>query len=145
EFAVTAHPFHPPVHREPVVRTAVDDPDPLFFRGAAPVMPTAPAMPSLSAPRPTPAAVPGTPRVRSRPGRIRPPIVALVGPTGAGQTPTVAKLATRARAYGRGRVGLIGLDTYRVAAVEQLETYAQPADLPYQIVYESSDIEPALR
>lgn len=145
EFAVTAHPFHPPRHQEPVVRTAMEDPDPLFFRGGAAVLPTAPAMPNVSAPRPAPAAVPSTPRVRSRPGRIRPPVVALVGPTGAGKTTTIAKLATNARAYGRGRVGLIGLDTYRVGAVEQLETYAQLADLPCQIVYESSDIEPALR
>lgn len=148
EIAVTAHPFHPPQHADPVVRTAVDDFDPLFFRGAAPAMP---AMPRQAAPAPASPAVrspstrPTMPRSRPRAGRIRPPIIALVGPTGAGKTTTIAKLATNSRAYGRGRVGLLGLDTYRVGAVEQLETYAQLADLPCQVVYDSSDIEPALR
>ncbi|HRP08177.1 MAG TPA: hypothetical protein PLL69_06775 [Gemmatimonadales bacterium] len=72
-------------------------------------------------------------------------MIALVGPTGAGKTTTIAKLATNALAYGRGRVGLLGLDTYRVGAVEQLETYAQLADLPCEIVYESGDIDRGLR
>jgi flagellar biosynthesis protein FlhF len=144
EIAVTAHPFHPPRHNSPVVRTAVEEPDPLFFR--APVAPghkaDAPTAPAAQVP---PVAAPRGARPRPRPGRIRPPIIAVVGPTGAGKTTTIAKLATNPKAYGRGRVGLIGLDTYRVGAVEQLETYAQLAGLPYQIVYESSDIEPAVR
>jgi len=51
--------------------------------------------------------------------------VALVGPTGVGKTTTIAKLAARAALRERKRVELITLDTYRIAAVEQLRTYAE--------------------
>ncbi|HEY3934412.1 MAG TPA: hypothetical protein VGL65_07305 [Gemmatimonadales bacterium] len=70
---------------------------------------------------------------------VRPWVVALVGPTGAGKTTTIAKLATNKLGFGGCRVGLLGLDTYRVGAIEQLETYADLADLPIEIVY--SDVE----
>jgi flagellar biosynthesis protein FlhF len=52
-------------------------------------------------------------------------VVALVGPTGVGKTTTIAKLAARAALRERKRVELITLDTYRIAAVEQLRTYAE--------------------
>src|SRR5512143_2545010 len=52
----------------------------------------------------------------------RPRLVALVGPTGAGKTTTAAKLALHPRAFGGSRVGLMTLDTYRVAALEQIQT-----------------------
>lgn len=139
EVAVTAHPFQPPSHSTPVVRTALDDGDPLRF--GAPLRPADPA----AAPAPTPMPTSAPVRPRPRPSVLRPPIIALVGPTGAGKTTTIAKLATNAQAYGRGRVGLLGLDTYRVGAVEQLETYAQLAGMPCEIVYEAVDIEVALR
>ena len=54
-----------------------------------------------------------------------PQVIALVGPTGVGKTTTVAKLAARAALRERRRVELITLDTYRIAAVEQLKTYAE--------------------
>ncbi len=66
------------------------------------------------------------------PGRRR--IVALVGPTGVGKTTTIAKLAANYRLKERCRVGLITVDTYRIAAVEQLRTYADIIDLPMQVV-----------
>lgn len=53
------------------------------------------------------------------------PAVALVGPTGVGKTTTIAKLAARVALRERKRVELITLDTYRIAAVEQLKTYAE--------------------
>src|ERR1700722_7364516 len=46
-------------------------------------------------------------------------IVALVGPTGVGKTTTVAKLAANLKLTQGARVGLITVDTYRIAAVEQ--------------------------
>lgn len=53
-------------------------------------------------------------------------IFALVGPTGVGKTTTVAKLAAQCvKAYGAGSVGLITLDTYRVAGFEQLRAYGR--------------------
>lgn len=72
-------------------------------------------------------------------GPIRPTaghcqVVALVGPTGVGKTTTIAKLAANFRLREKIRVGLITVDTYRVAAVEQLRTYAEIIDLPMEVV-----------
>ncbi|MEP7075430.1 MAG: flagellar biosynthesis protein FlhF [Acidobacteriota bacterium] len=54
-----------------------------------------------------------------------PSIVAVVGATGVGKTTTIAKLAARVALYEHRRVELVTLDTYRIAAVEQLKTYAE--------------------
>jgi flagellar biosynthesis protein FlhF len=74
----------------------------------------------------------------------RPHVVALVGPTGAGKTTTAAKLALSDEAFGTRRVGLITLDTYRVAALEQIQLYADIAGLPCEALYDEADLEPTL-
>ena len=58
-------------------------------------------------------------------------VVALVGPTGTGKTTTIAKLAARyAQKYGADQVALITIDTYRIAAYEQLATYGKIIGCP---------------
>jgi flagellar biosynthesis protein FlhF len=64
----------------------------------------------------------------------QPTMVAVVGPTGVGKTTTVAKLAAQYYLQERLPVTLITADTYRIAAVEQLRTYANILSLPLEIV-----------
>ncbi len=71
-------------------------------------------------------------------------VVALVGPTGVGKTTTVAKLAANFKLAHGARVGLITVDTYRIAAVEQLKTYAEIIDLPLAVVNDPSEMSRAL-
>ena len=63
----------------------------------------------------------------------RPRVVALVGPTGVGKTTTIAKLAANFRLREGRSVGLIAVDTYRIAAVDQLQTYADIIDVPLKV------------
>jgi flagellar biosynthesis protein FlhF len=71
-------------------------------------------------------------------------VVALVGPTGVGKTTTVAKLAANFKLAHGVRVGLITVDTFRIAAVEQLKTYAEIIDLPLAVVNDPVEMPRAL-
>jgi len=77
------------------------------------------------------------------PAASGPLVIAVVGPTGAGKTTTIAKLATHPRVFGGWRVGLIGLDTFRIGAIEQLRTYADIARIPCAIAYGGEDLDQA--
>lgn len=80
--------------------------------------------------------------IRVTPGQCR--VVALVGPTGVGKTTTVAKLAAHYRLREKRAVGLITVDTYRIAAVEQLRTYADIIDLPMHVVSTPREMRKAI-
>jgi flagellar biosynthesis protein FlhF len=73
-------------------------------------------------------------------------VIALVGPTGVGKTTTLAKLASGLVVNSDlpTRVGLITVDTYRLAAVEQLETYAKILNLKLQVVFGPEEMPKAL-
>ena len=73
-----------------------------------------------------------------------PTIIALIGPTGVGKTTTIAKLAANFRLRERKKVGLITIDTYRIAAVDQLRTYAQIIDVPLEVVTTPSQLRDAV-
>ncbi len=66
--------------------------------------------------------------------RKSPTVVALIGPTGVGKTTTIAKLAANFALREGRKVGLITIDTYRIAAVEQLRTYAEIINVPLEVV-----------
>ncbi len=80
--------------------------------------------------------------IQLSPGRAN--VVALVGPTGVGKTTTIAKLAANFRLADKCRVGLITVDTYRIAAVEQLRTYAEIMDLPMEVVATPREMQTAV-
>jgi flagellar biosynthesis protein FlhF len=71
-------------------------------------------------------------------------VIALVGPSGAGKTTTAAKLALHASGFGTHRVGLLTLDTYRAAAIEQIHAYAEVAGLPLEVAYLASEVPDAI-
>jgi flagellar biosynthesis protein FlhF len=74
----------------------------------------------------------------------RPRVICLVGPTGVGKTTTVAKLAATCKLRHARRVGLITSDTYRIAAVEQLRTYAGIIGLPLKVANTPAEMTQAI-
>ena len=60
-------------------------------------------------------------------------IISLVGPTGVGKTTTVSKLAAVSSVLNYKKVGLISIDAYRIAAYDQLKTYAEIIGLPVEL------------
>ncbi len=74
----------------------------------------------------------------------RPRTIALVGPTGVGKTTTIAKLAATFKLKHKKNVALITLDTYRIAAVDQLRTYAGIIGVPLHVVLKPEEIGKAL-
>ncbi len=73
----------------------------------------------------------------------RPTTIALIGPTGVGKTTTIAKLAATYKLRHGKRVGLITGDTYRIAAVDQLRTYATIIGLPFKVVLTPAEMASA--
>ncbi len=72
-------------------------------------------------------------------------VVFFVGPTGVGKTTTIAKIASRFKVEKGMKVGLYTADTYRIAAAEQLRTYANILDTPLDIVYSSKELNEELK
>jgi len=71
-------------------------------------------------------------------------VIALVGPTGVGKTTTIAKLATKFRLQQGRSVSLITADTYRVAAVDQLQQYAELFDATLEIAGTAEQMQYAI-
>ncbi len=72
-------------------------------------------------------------------------VVALVGATGVGKTTNLAKLAALYAVQEHARVGVITADTYRVAATDQLQVYANIIDLEMKIVHQAAEMRAAVK
>jgi len=70
--------------------------------------------------------------------------IALVGPTGVGKTTTLAKIAAHYLSNFSSSIALITIDTYRIAAVEQLKVYGAIMNLPVEVVISPEQLEQAL-
>jgi flagellar biosynthesis protein FlhF len=71
-------------------------------------------------------------------------VVTLVGPTGVGKTTTVAKLASEQLLQHRRQVALITVDTFRIAAVEQLKVYGKILGVPVTVVQSKAELQQAI-
>jgi flagellar biosynthesis protein FlhF len=83
-----------------------------------------------------------TPSLVARPGRQ---LIACVGPTGAGKTTTLAKLAVKAQLDLGRSVGVVSLDGFRVGAVEQWQRYAKLIGMPFFAARDAASLSHALR
>lgn len=71
-------------------------------------------------------------------------IIRFIGPTGVGKTTTLAKIAASSVLKDKKKVAFITVDTYRIAAIEQLKTYAEILDIPFEVAYNLDDYKRAL-
>jgi flagellar biosynthesis protein FlhF len=70
--------------------------------------------------------------------------ISLIGPTGVGKTTTLAKIAAYYLSQFGGKIALITIDTYRIAAVEQLKVYGEIMRLPVEVVIKPQELDQAL-
>ena len=71
-------------------------------------------------------------------------LVFFIGPTGVGKTTTIAKIASKFRVDEKKKVALLTADTYRIAAAEQLRTYANILEVPFRVIYTVEEISKAM-
>ena len=69
-----------------------------------------------------------------------PKVIYFVGPTGVGKTTTIAKIASSFKLEQKKKVALLTADTYRIAAAEQLRTYANILEVPFRVIYTAKEI-----
>ncbi len=81
----------------------------------------------------------GTP-TKIMPGEKKPKVVFFIGPTGVGKTTTIAKIASKFKVEEGKKVGLITADTYRMAAANQLQTYANILGVPLNVIYSADEL-----
>lgn len=74
-----------------------------------------------------------------------PKIVVFMGPTGVGKTTTIAKIASDYVVEEKKRVALLTADTYRIAAVDQLRTYANILEVPFRVIYSEEEAREAIQ
>ena len=70
-----------------------------------------------------------------------PKFVFFIGPTGVGKTTTIAKIASKFKVNEKAKVAFLTADTYRIAAVEQLRTYANILGIPLKVIYSEEEMK----
>ena len=70
----------------------------------------------------------------------KPKLVYFIGPTGVGKTTTIAKIASKFCVEEKKKIALLTADTYRIAAAEQLRTYANILEVPFRVIYTPEEI-----
>ena len=78
------------------------------------------------------------------PAKEGPKVVFFVGNTGVGKTTTMAKLASKCKLEEKLSVALLSVDTYRIAAIEQIKTYANIINAPMSVIYTPDDMKQAV-
>ncbi|HIJ68125.1 MAG TPA: hypothetical protein HPP57_01320 [Deltaproteobacteria bacterium] len=73
-----------------------------------------------------------------------PGVFTFLGPTGVGKTTTLAKLAAYLKIRRQMELGIISLDTYRIGAVDQLQTYANILEVPFSVAQSETELTAAL-
>lgn len=71
--------------------------------------------------------------------------IALIGPTGVGKTTTIAKIAAQMSLLMKKRICLITLDTFRIAALDQLKAYADIMDLPFFVIHSPKELKDIIK
>lgn len=74
-------------------------------------------------------------------GKDQAKYIFFVGPTGVGKTTTIAKIASMLKMNKKKKIALMTADTYRIAAVEQLTTYANILDIPLHVIYSADEVK----
>ena len=78
------------------------------------------------------------------PAKEGPKVVFFVGTTGVGKTTTIAKIASKFIVEDKKKVALLTADTYRIAASEQLRTYANILEVPFRVIYTVDEVGDAI-
>ncbi len=76
-----------------------------------------------------------------KPSENKPKIVFFVGNTGVGKTTTMAKLASKCKLENKLNIAMFSVDTYRIAAIEQIKTYANILNSPMEVIYTPEDMK----
>lgn len=76
-------------------------------------------------------------------GKNKPKVVFFMGPTGVGKTTTIAKIASKFQVENGKKVAFLTADTYRIAAAEQLRTYANILEAPFRVIYSKEELKSA--
>ena len=74
----------------------------------------------------------------------KPRVVFFVGPTGVGKTTTIAKIASKFKVNYNKNIAFITADTYRIAATDQLRTFANILDTPLSVIYTATELNSAV-